>query len=213
MGRPGHCLTCGRVTGKPRRIRCLACFHDEFARARLEGFFSWAVRVGECLEWTGTRNPHGYGRFSRRGRQELAHRVAYELAVGPIPDGLQVLHRCDNPPCVNPTHLWLGTPADNAHDRDTKGRRRTGISCGLRNGTYTHPERRPRGDRNGRRTKPESILRGDAAPWAILTEATVRQIRVALQAGQTHRSLGAEYGVTRSAITRLARALSWRHVA
>jgi hypothetical protein len=62
----------------------------------------------------------------------LAHRLAWEYAYGPIPDGLQVLHRCDNPPCINPEHLWLGTNVDNMADRQRKGR--TAHTCGSRAG-------------------------------------------------------------------------------
>jgi len=71
-----------------------------------------------CQEWTGRRNRDGYGIQGHK----LAHRVAWETAHGPIPDGLCVLHRCDNPPCVDVEHLFLGTRADNAADRNAKGR-------------------------------------------------------------------------------------------
>jgi len=74
-----------------------------------------------CFLWTGTTTG-GYGRVRRGKRTHYAHRVAYELLVGPIPEGVCVLHRCDTPPCVNPAHLFLGTIADNNQDMVQKGR-------------------------------------------------------------------------------------------
>ena len=87
-----------------------------------------------CWPWTGTQNASlGYGQIGRGGMgagMAYAHRVSYELANGAIPDGMCVLHRCDNPPCVNPAHLYLGTIADNNRDAKAKGR----TALGERNG-------------------------------------------------------------------------------
>jgi hypothetical protein len=92
-----------------------------------ERFWSKVAYVGagpdDCWEWDASRDKYGYGQFSM-GHSECdpAHRVAYALAHGAVPAGLFVCHSCDNPPCVNPSHLWLGTAADNNRDRDLKGR-------------------------------------------------------------------------------------------
>lgn len=76
-----------------------------------------------CWLWTAKRNALGYGQFSDRDLPTvMANRLAWLFVCGPIPDGLNVLHRCDNPPCCNPAHLFLGTPGDNARDRDAKRR-------------------------------------------------------------------------------------------
>jgi hypothetical protein len=82
----------------------------------------------ECWVWTGSTN-YGYGQFAFRERQRSpakAHRFSYEVAYGRPPDHLHVCHSCDNPSCVNPSHLFLGTDYDNVHDAKRKGRLRTG---------------------------------------------------------------------------------------
>jgi len=84
-----------------------------------------------CWEWAHARSPLGYGK-AHIGRGHvtpvvLAHRVAWALANGEIPDGLLVLHRCDNPPCCNPAHLFLGTHEDNMRDMRSKGRSNVGV--------------------------------------------------------------------------------------
>lgn len=88
------------------------------------------VTEGGCIPWIGYTNKHGYGQIGLGGhgsQRVFAHRLAYEKANGPIRDGLCVLHRCDNPPCCNPEHLFLGTRAENMEDMDAKGRRRAGV--------------------------------------------------------------------------------------
>lgn len=85
----------------------------------------WQVEPNTgCHLWIGAVSDSGYGSVSIKGKMRLAHRVSYELRVGPIPLGLLVLHRCDVRCCVNPDHLFLGTYADNENDKIAKGRER-----------------------------------------------------------------------------------------
>lgn len=99
---------------------------------RGERFWAMVTRGDGCWEWLGARDNHGYGSFCVQKRLRRAHRVAYVLIHGSIPHGLYVLHRCDNPGCVRPDHLWLGSGDDNDADRDAKGRNRP--PYGERNG-------------------------------------------------------------------------------
>jgi hypothetical protein len=80
------------------------------------------VSTRDCLEWDMYIGTHGYGVLSKGGKQYLAHRLVWEENHGPIPPGMHVLHRCDNKPCINPEHLFLGTSADNMQDKIRKGR-------------------------------------------------------------------------------------------
>ncbi len=81
-----------------------------------------AFAMSDCWHWRGQRNRFGYGRMTYLGREQMAHRLFYETFVGPIPSEMFVLHHCDNPSCVNPEHLWLGTYSDNRRDCQSKGR-------------------------------------------------------------------------------------------
>jgi hypothetical protein len=79
-----------------------------------------------CIEWTRAKNNMGYGMLRIHNKGKLAHRISYERSVGPIPEGMNVLHSCDNPACLNPDHLFLGTQRDNIQDCVRKGRWRGG---------------------------------------------------------------------------------------
>lgn len=154
------------------------------SKADLEDRFWNKVRIGDgCWEWTGNRTRTGHGYFWRDGRNQIASRVVWEMERGPIPDGLWVLHDCpggDNPSCVRPGHLRLGTHQDNVDDMCRKGRQR---SC-----------------------------QGESAARAKLTADTVRQIRAKRADGESLRVIAAAFGVNFSAVWKVVRGLTWRHV-
>jgi len=150
-----------------------------------------------CWLWTGTTHK-GYGLFWIPGRSPAkAHRVAWELINGPIPDGLNACHRCDNPPCCNPDHLFLGTLADNNRDMLTKGRASGGGATG---------------DRHGSRTHPEKLKRGEAHGMSYLTEEAVRTIRADYATGVTQATLAWRYRVEPTTIRRVLKRETWKHV-
>lgn len=96
---------------------------------------SLTIQSSGCWEWTQGKSDDGYGVLKFDGRHFRAHRLAFTLISGPIPDGMHVCHLCDNPVCCNPQHLWLGTDADNQRDKWAKGR---GVVPKLGAGGY-HP--------------------------------------------------------------------------
>lgn len=131
-----------------------------------------------CWVWTASRDPKGYGQFNF-GNQRLAHRASYILHKGDIPAGLIVRHSCDDPSCVNPDHLQLGTHADNMADRKE---RRTG-----------------RGSRNV----------GEKNWAAKLSKRKVQTIRKALARGVQGKTLAARYQVNQSLISRIKNGILW----
>lgn len=137
----------------------------------------------ECWGWRGSRNPKGYGRLGRTGGKSiaLAHRVSWEIHFGEIPEGLCVLHRCDNPPCTNPSHLWLGSVADNQADMREKGR-------------AVYPPRHS----------------GETHPTAKLTQAQVDQIRARyVPRVYTYAKLAQDFGVHPGTIKRILANDTW----
>jgi len=163
-----------------------------------------------CWLWTAAKDKDGYGRFQLQGRPVYAQRVAYQLCVGPIGQGLLALHRCDNPPCVNPAHLFLGSVRDNAEDASTKGRAATGE----RSGSHTHPECRAYGLRNARYTHPENTARGERSGASVLTEAQVVEIRSLYAAGKhSYSQLSSMFGPNKGHIGKIIRRELWTHVA
>lgn len=139
--------------------------------------------MNECLEWAGARDRAGYGFIKVGGKMLKTHRVAWVIRNGPIPDGLHVCHRCDNPPYSNADHLFLGTPADNSRDMAAKGR--TAAQIGVP------------GERNH---------------YARLTDDTVREIRAAHRAGESQSALARRYGVGLSTVWHVVHRHTWRHV-
>ena len=157
-----------------------------------------------CLFWTGRTNPEtGYGMLASL----YAHRFAWELHNGPIPDGLYVLHRCDifypvgditYRRCVEPSHLFLGACADNLADMRAKGR--------------WHINNPATGDRHGSRLHPEALLHGEAISTSRLTSDQVILIREARRAGVTSQALGEQYGVSKTSILNIEKRKTWAHI-
>ena len=136
-----------------------------------------------CWPWTAYTDRAGYGVTSDvDGKTQLAHRVSYMLAHGNITQGAHVCHRCDNPPCCNPSHLWPGTAYDNAIDRDNKGR---------------HARIGPKGIR---------------APSARLSESDIPKIRRLLACGETLVDIGARFGVAPQTIHHIKKRETWNHI-
>lgn len=166
---------------------------------RLKSRF-WAKvdkKVGQngCWLWTGYLNQDGYGRIWIETRMVMAHRVAYAITNSDVPENLSVCHSCDNPGCVNPEHLWLGSHLENMTDMYQKKRRKA--ASGKKNGTHTRPDKVRRGEKNN---------------TAKLTPTEVAEIRNLSQQGVSRLQLSQTYKVSIFAIRQIITKKSWQHI-
>jgi hypothetical protein len=183
-----------------------------------ERFLARVDKTDSCWLWRGKPYPNGYCRMHLHkgpGGGVLAHRLAYELFVGPIPEGMMVCHNCDASysvgdisyrRCVNPAHLFLGTGLDNMRDCIAKGR----LPRGDQAWPHLHPEKAAWGELNGAYTHPEQRRRGELNGWAKLTWAKVREIRERRREGETLMALAGLYGVSKRAIQFVVQGMTWR---
>lgn len=196
---PRLCRHCGApITARRNQWCSRSCYWGDpdcprrKRRPLIERFWEKVQKTDFCWVWTGPTSS-GYGVIGVGGSRAhgaptvYTHRLSWEIHHGPIADGLHVLHHCDNPPCVNPDHLFLGRHLENVRDMWAKGRAAVQVD----------PSRAARGERNGAHK---------------LTEEQVREIKQALALGAVKKYLAAQYGVTPRVMTLIARGELWRHV-
>lgn len=148
-------------------------------------FWSYVSKGDGCWEWTGSLTDRGYGQFRGPCKSRRAHVASFMLHFGEVPSGMIVCHRCDNPRCVRPDHLYAGTHADNAHDRENRGR-------------SNHVS---------------TPMPGDANPAAKLDWETVRAIRRDRKAGRSLRQIAAVFGVCVSQVRNIVAGKCWKEAA
>lgn len=148
-----------------------------------------------CWLWALVPSKAGYGMFvCGRKWKMLSHRAAWLLATGEDPGRSFVCHRCDNPRCVNPNHLFLGTHTDNMRDMIAKGRNRNDIRWAWK------------------KRRDPAVFCGEWIPTSKLTASDVVEIRRRWAAGETQTALGREFGVTQAQISNVVRANHWKHL-
>lgn len=173
-----------------------ACLVGKY-EIRADGCWWWtrAKTNGYGVQWT------GYGR--RGGRVKRATRIMLEAKLGrPITSGMFCCHTCDNPACVNPSHLREWTQKQNLADMSKKGR----------SGSHVHPERVPRGDRHPSRTRPECFQRGEGHYKARLTADAVLQIVRMRSEGAKLREISEIFCVNISTVSKITNKKNWRSV-
>lgn len=200
-------------------------FSHAFSDRDISRFWS-KVKIGniaDCWPWIAAKRGKGYGVFYSNGKLWVASRAAYIISTNSANNFDLVCHKCDNPSCCNPHHLFSGTAKDNTHDMIKKGR----MALGLKHGSYTKPASRTFGDKNGARLHPERLLRGEnhrskTHPWTILkgenhptaklTNRQIVEIRRLLAEGLTQLEISKKTCVCRTTISRIKTKKLWRHI-
>lgn len=206
----GLCVGCGKPIEKKSGC-CRSCTTILRNKGRStppeQRFWLHVEKTDTCWLWTGPTNGK-YGRhFLRDRKSAFAHRYSWMLHHGPIPDGLQVCHNCpggDNPLCVNPAHLFLGTHMDNMADRQRKGRQARG--------ERSRPKNPSRDASHHSKTRPWTVNRGEKTGHAKLKSADIPAIRQLLTQGVPKVRIAERYGVDPSTIIDIDRGRSWQHI-
>jgi hypothetical protein len=205
-----------RTNNRPDNLELLP------VRSLAERFWSRVQKGDGCWLWQGRRQRQGYGVFTVGRDPRLAHRIAYKLGVGPIPDGQCICHRCDNPPCVNPAHLFAGTQQDNMADMVAKGRSSTKLSAEarieVRRLQGMGVTQRAIAARFGvhqatvQRAVPVGGPKGERNRRAKLTSNQVRAMRWQALGGEEAAALAKAYGIGKGATWRILTGRAWSHV-
>lgn len=161
-------------------------------------FWSKVDKSGECWVWAAGRSPKGYGRFLSARKTHAAHRWIYEWLHGPQPRHIEVCHRCDNPSCVRPEHLFAGTKSDNMQDCARKGR--------------NVMQRRPDVVRRQVERAKLFVCRGEAQGNSKLTAEQVADIRRRFASGERSTSIANDYRIHPGHVRKVARGAAWAHV-
>jgi len=189
-------------------------FHQKF----IDNFWSKVNKNREdgCWEWMGKKNIGGYGKVSirvnKKSKHLTCHRVSYALANGSVPEGLMVLHKCNAPFCVNPSHLDVGTGADNLAYAASLNR----MAKGDKHGRRKYPEAWPKGDAHWTNASKEFIskyLLGENNPDSRLTTTQVLEMRRLHATGEhTCKALAKIFKISSVMVGKIVRRKNWTHI-